>query len=342
MASFRLRCLQIMPALQKRDLACTLWEPGAPTPEVLILSKRYDPASVRIALELREQQGCKLVLDLCDNHFFAAIHEEKWASRKASLVHAIQHVDAVIASTEYLKDVIRQECGDNTPMTVIGDALDTPQASNFSETGVSFAFGNQQALFRKLSKITDIKARRLLWFGNHGSPSAPGGIADLQRIKTELHQAHSNAPLHLTIMSNHRLKYMKLFSRWSIPMAYIKWDKHSFSNYLWMHGTCILPIQSNPFTMAKTNNRVATALVHGLNVIADPIPSYLELAPFIEFGNWSEGLKKLGSEGSRHTSASARSGAQYVIQKYGVDVISQRWAELLAMVSAGQSSQLSG
>jgi hypothetical protein len=68
-ASFRLRCLRIVEHLRGQGVNAALYRRAeAPPPRVLVLSKRYDAATVAHALQCRAA-GTRVVLDLCDNHF---------------------------------------------------------------------------------------------------------------------------------------------------------------------------------------------------------------------------------------------------------------------------------
>ena len=58
-----------------------------------------------------------------------------------------------------------------------------------------------------------------------------------------------------------------------------------------MHDVALIPIEQNSYTIGKTINRPATAIMAGLGVVADALPAYEELRPYIWLDTWREGLE---------------------------------------------------
>jgi hypothetical protein len=87
----------------------------------------------------------------------------------------------------------------------------------------------------------------------------------------------------------------------------------------------VIPIESNPFTICKTGNRVALSLRLGVPVVADPIPSFHEFSPFVLLGDWQHNLERYASDPElrrRH----ARKGRHYVEATYTKDRVVSQWA----------------
>jgi hypothetical protein len=275
-----------MEGLRNRGFVVSLYNHGD-APENLVLSKRYDPSSVQQALELKMNLGTKLYLDICDNHFYYKTAEPAAIQRADQLRSAVKSVDVVIASSEYLAEVVRNESNNCTPVVVIGDLVEFPhEPGPLEKIRHPISFFHLKVLELRVRKLGPIKSRRLVWFGNHGGGYADGGMNDLQTIRTHLEDVHKEAPISLTIISNSRGKYKKLTQGWSVPVFYLAWNRTFFSIALRLHGISVIPIQKNPFTMSKTNNRLATSLVHGLRVIADEIPSYTDYKDIIIMNEW--------------------------------------------------------
>jgi len=331
-ASYRLRCAQIVQELQRRDVDCGVWAPGLSAPSVLVLSKRYDAESLRVATEMRREFGTRLVLDLCDNHFYASDSDPAWQRRADLLRHAVNSVDTVIASTPALAEVMRGECSDSVPIEMVGDAAELPDTL-VGSSGVSGLFAEWRlgALARKLAKLVPDKNRRLVWFGKHASRYADGGMSDLNSVLRNIEHLHAQQPIHLTVISNSRKTYQRVMKGCDIPVSYLSWNARTFSRALRIHGTCVIPIGSNPFTVCKTNNRVATALLHDLSVVADSIPSYEEFDNFVSLNDWERGLSE-STAGARGVSTRSHSGASFIRREYSLEAISQRWLEVLSGV----------
>src|SRR5680860_1373203 len=69
-ASTRIRCLNPLSELQGRDYPVELFDPQrVGRYAAVVYSKLYDESAYREALAL-QKNGVRIVLDLCDNHFY--------------------------------------------------------------------------------------------------------------------------------------------------------------------------------------------------------------------------------------------------------------------------------
>jgi hypothetical protein len=334
-ASYRLRCLQIIDALSSRGVDAGLHRPTrAERPQVLVLSKRYDAATLAQALALRERAGTRLVLDVCDNHFHVDNDDPLLRRRADALRQAVSAVDQVSASSEALAVVIAAECPAQRRIAVIPDAAEAPfeprGSARWREPRAEWALSRLQAALQR-SGVDG--ARRLLWFGNRGSAGADGGMSDLLRIGDALHLAHRWQPLTLTVISNDRQKFGRLAADWSLPTFYLDWRAHTFSRAARLHGAALIPVGLNPFTRCKTNNRAATAFVHGLNVIADSIPSYQEFAGCAVLDDWPRGLGAYLGDTTRRA-ADVEAARRLVAERYSLDSVAARWHELVVKAAS--------
>lgn len=326
-ASYRLRCKRIVEHLQSQGIDAGIYHAGI-KPKILILSKRYDYKSLQTARMLRTHYGTQLVLDLCDNHFYSDSIADIWKVRAKELRDAIATVDLVIASTEQLANVIFSETA-CTNIVVIGDAAEQPyQPNTLLRVWNGFAQFRLLSLMAKMAKDNIPTGHRLVWYGHHGSENAAGGISDLSRVKNVLEYCHQNNPISLTVISNNRAKYLQTINAWSIPTYYLDWNLATFSKALQLHDVAIIPVTQNPFTLSKTNNRLATALLHGLGIVADAIPSYQAFADCIELDNWAEGLSQL-IEDKKYKEISIATGIQKINREWSIDCIANLWLAAL-------------
>lgn len=334
-ASYRLRCLQIVAALRRAGVDADLYrgEREEP-PAVLVLSKRYDLRSLADAQILRQRAGTRLVLDLCDNHFHVDNADPRLLQRSEHLREAVRSVDWVTTSSDALAEIVATEAAAPGRVAVIPDAIERP-----FKPGVLARCGEPRAewalaqLSRALRASGVPAARRLLWFGNHGSAGAEGGMSDLQRIRTWLHDAHSRQPLCLTVISNDAGKFAELIATWAVPAFYLPWHAHTFSRAARLHGAAVIPVGLNPFTRCKTNNRVATAFLHGLNVIADEIPSYAEFADCTVLNDWPHGLGPYLDDTLRRAT-DVDAGRRLIERSYSPDAVAGSWRQLVESVAA--------
>jgi len=210
-ASFRLRCHQILEGLSAKGVECGLYNKSAPPPHTLVLSKRYDEKTIRHAASMRARHGTRIVLDICDNHFYSNRNEPIAITRAELLRNAVRTVDLVVASSEELAKVIRTEAGQDLAITVIADTVEYPSTPDtFMKLRNVLAEFRLNALRSWLNQADRRQARKIIWFGNHGSGFADGGMADLLRVKDIIESTNKECPLTLTVISNSKEKFAKL------------------------------------------------------------------------------------------------------------------------------------
>lgn len=289
-ASFRLRCLRILEGLQDAGMDASLYkEDEAPTH--LVLSKRYDAASLAQALSLRKNHGTKIFLDVCDNHFYSKMDTSSAIERANQFLTALQSVDEVIASSEYLARLIEEKTEDSKPVRVIGDIVELPPKTLWRSYFLHpRPWIELYQLKQALDRLGQDKRTRLVWFGIHGNTYGDGGMEDLKLVTDMLEAVNKTHPLSLTIISSSKQKFEGLSRDWNFNSYYLPWNLQTFTTAMKLHGTALIPIKLSPFTLAKTSNRVTTSLVHGLHVIADAIPSYVEYKDSISIGDWEKNL----------------------------------------------------
>jgi len=327
-ASARLRCREIVTGLNAAGLATALYQPNDAAPHVLVLSKRYDRESLAHALGLRAAHGTRLVLDLCDNHFHNDHPTPLFIERAQQLAQAVRQVDRVVAASLALADAVRREVPDAPAIDVIGDLVESRLQPPRRWRARVTARWQLLRLRRELRLDGVAVGRRLVWFGNHGSPNVDGGMQDLASIRSALEQHHHAAPLSLTVISNSRERFDAVTQGWPWPCHYLPWSSASFDDALALHDVALIPVRLNRFTACKTANRVATAAVHGLAVAADAIPAYEEFRSCIVLNDWHAGLARLMNDGDLRRASVAC--VQAVLQaQYAPAIVTARWRAVL-------------
>jgi hypothetical protein len=327
-ASTRIRCMPVMAALRAHGIDAAFYREDEAPPDVLVLAKRYDAQTMAVAQELRAR-GTRVLLDLCDNHFYAEHDSPAARQRRDALCSAVRRVDAVIASTPTLAEQVREAVPEAPAISVIGDAFEAPR-----EAGLLERLREPRAelrLWRLKHALTrqDRGALRLLWFGQHGSQHASGGMLDLQRVMPLLRRIAAQAPLSLTVISNNAQKFAEIQQSAGFAMHYLPWHLQTFSRATRLHEVALIPIGLNPFTVCKTNNRLATALLHGLDVIADPIPAYEEFGGVVFLGDWEAALQRVLQD---RTGRAARvaTGQARLQAAWSLEQIAHQWQQGLS------------
>lgn len=286
-ASYRLRCKLIANELSNfYDLNIKIGLRPTSNVDILLMSKRYDSSSLKIALDLKKN-GTRVILDICDNHFVIGLSDDKSLSRCNHLVNAINAVDQVVTSSDFLKEEILKFCNPISPIIVISDIV---EMNNYKILDKVFKFNSFFKFLKLKWTFSKKKCSRVIWFGNHQGSYNESGMADLLRIKSELEFIGRDFDFSLTILSNSKYKFNKIFSDWDIKTYYLEWDEVLFKDVLELHDISIIPCSRNDFTYSKSDNRVTTSLANNLKVIADPVPSYLKHQEYIYIGDWKNSL----------------------------------------------------
>lgn len=321
-ASVRIRCLNPLAELRRAQYPVELYDPARrETYSAVVFSKIYDDATQAEAARLRES-GAWVVLDLCDNHFYDAGSSEVVRAASARLRRMLGLADELVASTETMAAVLREETGGRTPITVIGDAVET--AIDAPRTAPWSRWLARRKLRSLLSQLDASAATRLVWFGSHGGPAGEHGMGDLETIRPLLESLHGERPLSLTVISNSAEKFERLISRWRLPTQYLAWHPATFLEALRAHEIALIPIQDTPFTRCKTNNRLVTALAAGVAVVATGIPSYRPFAGVAALDDWPGGLRRyiFDPEGRRQAVAA---GQALVQREWTLPLIADQW-----------------
>lgn len=326
-ASTRIRCLQVIDGLRAEGVDAALFDAAAPAPRVLVLAKRYDEATLAQALALRAAHGTRLVLDLCDNHFHHEPGHVAWAQRAEGLRRACAEVDLVVAASATLAATVAAEVP-AARVQVVPDSLDRQAgAASAAPTVAERLHAWRWAWFARRHPVAP--GRRLLWFGNHGSRNAEGGMADLNRIADALARHHAQAPITLCVVSNRWKTWRRVSRSWAWPSLYLPWSDANFGLALRHHAVALIPAQRNPFTLCKTNNRLATAFLNGLAVAAEGLPSYEEFRDLAVLDDWDAGLADLMARNDARAQRIA-AARQRLEERYSLNVISRRWLQVLA------------
>lgn len=335
-ASVRIRCLHPLAHLRRHDYPVELFDPKDPDKYGAVLfSKRYDRKSLETAQVLK-QKGVRIVFDLCDNYFYNPVGRPKRKEQAERLRRFIDIADRVVVSTEALAEIVYAETSPSDSVVVIGDAVEE------NPEGFSVAFWRAWLGSVKARRWTrQIRALRgqgrntIVWFGNHGSAYADGGgVRDIKKIRDVLEEVDHEFPLALTVISNSKSAYREAVGGWSIPTQYVEWDLRSSARIIGEHDIAVIPIDRNPFTLCKTNNRLAFALHLGVPVVADSIPSYEPFSEACFLDDWEGGLKAYLSDGGlrdRHLAT----GRAIIGKDWTVQNIARKWAILFDSVLQG-------
>ena len=288
-ASYRYRVLEPIAFLKARGHAAEEFkEARLDRYRTVVFSKAYGDQDRELARRLKAA-GKRVVLDLCDDHFYNPAGLAKYREADASLRDMIGLCDKVICSTRVLARAVQANARMPVTLAVAPDAYEQAGAVAGPPTRLD-------------------QPAQLLWFGRHGSPNAPAGMADLLLVRDALVQAQAQRRFEVVICSDSAERFTEVAPELGVPTRFVAWTPASFAEELGRADSVLIPLSDNPFVAAKTHNRLTLALSAGVPVVTDHHDSYDEFAPFCFIGDWGAGLEAvlLRPEAARARAAEAR------------------------------------
>ncbi|SEJ41994.1 hypothetical protein SAMN05518849_10696 [Sphingobium sp. AP50] len=328
-ASIRLRVLEPILALREAGVDVGRY-PRLKSPDgydAVIISKAFGRGA-RKAIKAARQAGCGLIFDICDNRF--ANNRVKNAPHHGQRTSSLlSQADLVTVPTERMGQLLLA----STPqiagrVRVVPDMLE--DLSSLGTLRLSLIERH------RLSRLRAFLAAHpgtlhCVWFGNN--MAGVSGVGLLDDAMAQLRAFAADHPVTLTIINNQPKSYRAAAPGWGIPSFFMPWSLASFPLALRQHRVAIIPVARNDYTLGKSINRPATAIMAGLGVIADSIESYEELRPFIALDDWQAGLARYahGWESEQPLLAQAR---DHLDRHYGRRHVAECWRAVLDEVSA--------
>lgn len=351
-AGTRYRCLYPIRGLQSLGVDAGLWQAQEQADVLVVdawaLFPSQTPSDELPALldtvHALRRQGTRIVVDNCDNQFAGEQAAGGWAAACEQLRELTRSADGLVCCSTELARRLQQHCALSRSPEVIGDPVETHIRFSGDSPLMNLASPARHRAWwlywRHRARLQAERARGvrpLVWFGSHGNGFAEGGMLDLQRVLPLLAEVHREQPLSLTVISNHRGKFEESFSRLPFPSHYLDWDFVTFLALLRLHDMALLPSSPNEFTACKSANRLVLALQHGLNVVADEVPSYREFDAVAAIGDWDGGLRGYLADpclAERHRTQ----GAALVAERCSHERIAGQWRDALLGVLARAGS----
>lgn len=311
---------RVRAELPCRDLRAAGFQAGIVPPDgagdydVVVFQKAYEKRDLELAASLAAR-GTKVVFDLCDNHFYSPHPTPAHEARVERLRRMIAGADVVSVSTPELARLI-----DGKPTFVVDDALEVPP------------FG-PRARRRAAAARCRRGPVRVVWQGQHGTRSPRSGLYSLAKIVPDLEELHQVLPLQLTVIGNSRDAFRSVLAGARFPTRYVAWRRASFAGRFAANDVCVIPVDLNPFTICKSNNRPVLALLLGVPVVADPVPSYEELADVVTLvrqpgGTWADAIQAYASDRPRAERHVAE-GRRWIGATYTPERVVAQWSEVL-------------
>ena len=297
----------------------------------LWFSKSFSRRAVAIG-RAAERAGVPILVDVCDNildHARRRFDLPKLARVREQLDRA-----AIVAvSTAVLAGQLQEEMPSLAgKLRIVPDMMEcmaprTPNAADARELAQMQAF---------LARHPN--ALHCVWFGKSSGFAA--GLAHLDRAVAQLARFAQTHPVTLTVISNTRLGHRMASRRWPVPHHYLPWSIGSIGAALAAHRVAVLPVKCNAYTLGKTINRPATAMLAGLGVVADALPAYEELRPFVWLDDWQGGLAAYARDWDAETARIAAGQAHLKAHHSPESIVAMWRAALIDTIGASATAGL--
>lgn len=297
-ASVWIRCLQLLPYLERHDIQSVFEErPGAA--DVVIFVRRQDDAARALASSARAR-GARVVVDFCVNYFdetgLAPGGYGVTARHVAEARAMVEAADLVTAASAFIASRARTL---HDRVEYVPDSVDR---THFHRTKVHDATAPLVAIWCGYS----VKATEL-------EPILP--------LLTE-------RSIPLVVVSDAR-------PRLSIPFEFRRWRHASAPADLLVGDVALAPRDlGNRYNLGHSFFRVGVFLAQGVPVLAGPVPSYSEVVRPGENGlslaseaDWKVGLDAVLADRNRLCEWSAR--AVRTMEPYWTAGVAERYARLL-------------
>jgi hypothetical protein len=275
-AGARIRYERLAAALEEQGSAMLLAEIASfdvksADFDALMISKCYD-ARALVTAELAARRGVIVGVDLFDD-YFSQRADSRLTRFRTWLEQMLAIADFATCSAPAIVSVIRGYRSDLPVHLVIDPAPPVDAGALLAK------------LAEKMSAARTEQRLRLGWFGMGDNPHFAVGLSDVGAFADRLAPfAGQGIPVELSILTNARAldaRGLTAIAGLRVPVRVEQWSQTREDALLRDSFACFLPVNAQRFSVAKSNNRVVTALSAGCQVLSPGFPLYAEFDRFI-------------------------------------------------------------
>jgi hypothetical protein len=275
-AGSRIRYGRMAQCLSKEGISLSLeeiaeFDPKSAECDVLIISKCHDARALVIA-DIVFRRGIRVGVDLFDD-YFSQSDDSRLGRFRLWLRQLVDICDFAICSTAAIAELVGRYRRD-LAVHIINDPAPEIDFDRLATT-----------LFHKTADACSDGLIRLCWFGIGDNPHFPVGISDLSAFSAEIARLASHEfAVELSILTNPRAldaSRLAMIADLPFPANVEEWSEQRESELLHESLLCFLPVNAQPFSVAKSLNRAFTALTAGCQVLSAGYPLYATLDPLI-------------------------------------------------------------
>ena len=238
-----IRCLQLIPYLEERQVCCTVNKPKAKA-DIAIFVRWQDEGAYQLARRLKVR-GTRIVFDLNINYFDEmGLFEGGYGATKEQVTECkrmVEVADVITCGSEF----IRQRASEFHPRAVyLPESID-----------------RRHFRFEKALSDFDRPVLTAVW---SGQPSKAAELADLYPLLT-----HRDIPL--VVISEKRPPLPG-------PYIYVPWSYHTFPLAILKGDLCVSPRRTdNPYDRGHSHFKIGVFMAQGVPALASPLLSYIEV-----------------------------------------------------------------
>lgn len=239
--------------------------------DAYLFSKVYDARSYLVAHRLH-RAGRLVGVDLFDD-YFSQVADSRFTPQRRWLQTMARWSGFVLCSTRRMQEVAAS-CMPGVPSHVMNDPCEEMDAR---------AIG--RAVARKLADARRTGELQVAWFGNGDNPHFPVGLQDVHAFGPLLHglRASGLAP-RLRLLTNRRaltVDGLAALARLDVPWTIGEWSLAAEQELLTDALVAFIPVNAQPFSIAKSLNRAVSALSSGTQVLSAGYPLYAPLGSLV-------------------------------------------------------------
>lgn len=254
--------LQVIDSLQLRP---------KPDCDVVLISKCYDARSVLVAAELGAQ-GILTGADFFDD-YYTQVTDSRLMHMRGWFRTISPYLSFALCSTPVMREALFH-LAPSLPCHMMNDPFESFDPGMIAER-----------IEHKLRRVQSSGVLEMGWFGIGDNPYFPVGLTDL------VAQAGCLAELRelglsprLSIITNRRamtVEKLELLSGLPVPWRLEEWSEDAERRLIERSYACFLPVNAQPFSVAKSLNRAVTALTGGAQVLVSGYPLYEVFSEFL-------------------------------------------------------------
>lgn len=239
--------------------------------DVLLLSKCHDARAALVTRRAR-RLGIPVGIDLFDD-YFSQKGDPRFARLRAWLAAMTETCDFILCSTPAMKAVAAAQAP-GLPSHVMNDPFERFDAGALATL-----------LAQKRERVAATGVLEIAWFGTGDNPHFPVGLADVVAFSDQLRAlTRAGQPVVLHILTNVRAMSpdaLAALARLPVRHTLATWSEAAEAALLERCYAAFLPVNAQPFSVAKSLNRAVTALTAGTQVLSVGYPLYALFADFI-------------------------------------------------------------